>query len=116
MAKDYVTLMGREVDGRTEWIETSVTRQRPKSVIARVSRRNDRFTIFGVAWSDGTPLDRVEVRIDDGAWAAAELDRPDDPHSWTFFTLDIPRCRPESIHWCRRPRTPRGALSRLTST
>jgi DMSO/TMAO reductase YedYZ molybdopterin-dependent catalytic subunit len=39
MAKDYVTLMGREVNGETEWIETSVTRQRPKSVIARVTRR-----------------------------------------------------------------------------
>ena len=90
MAKDYVTLMGREVDGRTEWVETSVTRQRPKSVIARVTRRADRFTRFGVAWSDGTPLDRVEVRVDQGAWSTAELDRPSDPHSWTFFTLEVP--------------------------
>ena len=90
MAKDYVTLMGREVDGRTEWIETSVTRQRPKSAIARVTRSGSRFTIFGVAWSDGTPLDRVEVRVDDGAWSTAELDRPSDPHSWTFFTLEMP--------------------------
>ena len=38
--------------------------------------------------SDGTPLDRVEVRIDDGAWRAATMERPDDPHSWTFFTFD----------------------------
>ena len=90
MAKDYVTLMGREVDGRTEWVETSVTRQRPKSAIARVTRSGSRFTIFGVAWSDGTPLDRVEVRVDDGAWSTAELDRPSDPHSWTFFTLEMP--------------------------
>jgi len=90
MAKDYVTLMGREVNGRTEWVETSVTRQRPKSVIARVTRQGGRFTVFGVAWSDGTPLDRVEVRVDGGAWSAAELDRPSDPHSWTFFTLEIP--------------------------
>jgi len=90
MAKDYVTLMGREVDGRTEWIETSVTRQRPKSAIARVTRSGGRFTIFGAAWNDGTRLDRVEVRVDDGAWQSAELDRPSDPHSWTFFTLEIP--------------------------
>ena len=90
MAKDYVTLMGRDVDGRTEWVETSVTRMRPKSVIARVTRRGDRFTIFGVAWSDGTPLDRVEVQIDGGSWTAAELDRPSDPFSWTFFNLGIP--------------------------
>jgi len=86
MAKDYVTLMGRERDGETEWIETSVTHQRVKSVVARVTRSGNQFRIFGAAWSDGTPLDRVEVRIDDGAWRAATLDRPDDPHSWTFFT------------------------------
>ena len=90
MAKDYVTLMGREVDGRTEWLETSVTHQRPKSAIARVTRRDDRLTIFGAAWSDGTPLDRVEVQVDGGSWEAAELDRPGDPYTWTFFTLEIP--------------------------
>ncbi len=86
MAKDYVTLMGREENGKTEWVETSVTHQRVKSVIARVTRSGDQFRVFGVAWSDGTPLSRVEVRIDDGAWVAATLDRPADPHSWTFFT------------------------------
>ena len=88
MAKDYVTLMGREENGRTEWLETSVTHQRVKSVIARVTRAADQFTIFGAAWSDGTPLDRVEVRVDDGAWRAATMDRPDDPHTWTFFTFE----------------------------
>lgn len=90
MAKDYVTLMGHEVDGKTEWVETSVTRQRPKSAIARVTRTGDRFKIFGAAWNDGTPLDRVEVKVDEGAWTSAALDRPSDPHSWTFFTHDIP--------------------------
>ena len=88
MAKDYVTLMGREENGRTEWLETSVTHQRVKSVIARVTRAEDQFTIFGAAWSDGTPLDRVEVRVDDGAWRDATMDRPDDPHTWTFFTFE----------------------------
>jgi DMSO/TMAO reductase YedYZ molybdopterin-dependent catalytic subunit len=88
MAKDYVTLMGREENGRTEWLETSVTHQRVKSVIARVTRAEDQFTIFGAAWSDGTPLDRVEVRVDGGAWRAATMDRPDDPHTWTFFTFE----------------------------
>jgi DMSO/TMAO reductase YedYZ molybdopterin-dependent catalytic subunit len=90
MAKDYVTLMEREVNGRTEWVETSVTRQRPKSVIARVTRSNGRFTIFGAAWSDGTPLDGVDISVDGGSWSRAELDRQGDDHSWTFFTLEIP--------------------------
>lgn len=90
MARDYVTLKGEEVDGEIEWTETSVTRQRVKSVIARVTRTDERFTIFGAAWSDGTPLDRVEVQIDGGQWQRAELDRPDNPYSWTFFTLEVP--------------------------
>ncbi len=88
MARDYVTLMGREENGRTEWVETSVTHQRVKSVVARVTRSDNQFRVFGVAWSDGTPLESVEVRIDDGAWRAASLERPADPHSWTFFTFD----------------------------
>ena len=33
-------------------------------------------------------MDRVEVQVDDGAWRAATLERPDDPHSWTFFTFE----------------------------
>jgi DMSO/TMAO reductase YedYZ molybdopterin-dependent catalytic subunit len=89
MAKDYVTLMGREENGQTKWVETSVTHQRVKSVIARVTRSANQLTIFGVAWSDGTPLDRVEVRVDGEAWRAADLERPDNPHSWTWFTLDM---------------------------
>ncbi|MQA91691.1 MAG: molybdopterin-dependent oxidoreductase [Gemmatimonas sp.] len=90
MARDYVTLMGREVDGNVEWVETSVTRQRPKSVIARVTRNEDLFTIFGVAWTDGTPLDRVDLQIDGGDWTAATLEAPENPHAWTFFRLEVP--------------------------
>ena len=45
---------------------------------------------LGVAWSDGTPLDRVELQVDNGSWSPAELDRPNDPYSWTFFSLEIP--------------------------
>jgi DMSO/TMAO reductase YedYZ molybdopterin-dependent catalytic subunit len=92
MAKDYVTLMGREVDGEVEWVETSVTRQRPKSVIARVTRNDEtnRITIFGAAWSDGTPLARVEVQVDGGGWQTATLEAPENPYSWTFFRLELP--------------------------
>ena len=90
MARDYVTLMGREVDGRTEWVQTSVTRQRLKASLARVTRQGNRFRIFGVAYGDGTPLDRVEVSVDGGAWQRATLDRRGDDYAWSFFTLEIP--------------------------
>lgn len=90
MAKDYVTLIGREVNGRAEWVETSVTRQRPKSVIARVTRQADRMTVFGVAWSDGTPLDRVEIRVDGGSPVAADLESRGDAYTWSFFSAEFP--------------------------
>jgi DMSO/TMAO reductase YedYZ molybdopterin-dependent catalytic subunit len=90
MAKDYVTLISREVEGRTEWIETSVTRQRPKAALARVTRTGNRFRIFGVAYGDGTPLDRVEVRVDGGAWQRATIEARGDDYSWKFWTLEIP--------------------------
>jgi DMSO/TMAO reductase YedYZ molybdopterin-dependent catalytic subunit len=60
MARDYVTLMGREVDGGVGWVEASVTRQRVKSVITRVTRTDDRFTVVGAAWTDGTPREEVD--------------------------------------------------------
>ncbi len=84
-----VTLTGRERDGEMQWFERSVTRQRAKSVIARVTRAPEgRFRIFGVAWTDGAGLASVEVRVDSGEWRAAQLDFRSTPRAWTFFTLE----------------------------
>lgn len=102
MARDYVTLMGHEEGGETRWVETSVTRQRPKSVIARVTRDGDRFKVFGAAWSDGTPLDTVDVQIDGGAWQPARLERSGNPFSWTFFTLETTGLAPGEHHLVSR--------------
>lgn len=89
MARDYVTLMGEETpNGGVRWVETSVSHQRPKSVIARVMREDDRFRVFGAAWTDGTPLRSVEVQIDGGRWQEATLEQSGNPYSWTFFTLE----------------------------
>lgn len=86
MAKDYVTLARQERDGHTQWLQTSVTRQRVKSVIARVTRNDDQFRVFGASWSDGTPLEKVEVRVDGGEWRPAQMETTDNPYSWTFFS------------------------------
>lgn len=90
-ARDYVTIMGRQAGDRTEWIETSVTKQRTKSMIARVTRRpGGPLQIFGVALTDGTPLKTVEVQLDEGPWVAAKLQAPPNPYAWTFFTAELP--------------------------
>ena len=45
--------------------------------------------LTGAAWGDGTPLKSVEVRIDDGPWLPAKVDRsPRDRYTWRFFTFD----------------------------
>ena len=90
-ARDYVTIMGRKSGDKTEWIETSVTRIRTKSMIARVTRRaNGALSVFGVAITDGTPLKAVEVQLNEGAWVAAKLEAPPNPYAWTWFRAELP--------------------------
>jgi len=88
MAREYVTLRGEERDGKTIWRETSVGPMDVKSVVARVLRRKDgSLGISGAAWTDGTPLERVELKIDEGSWTPVQMDRrPRARYSWTFWT------------------------------
>lgn len=98
MARDYVTVMGRQAGDRVEYTETSVNRMHVKSVVARVTRlkQGGRIKVFGAAWSDGTPLGSVEVRIDDGAWQPAMLEPQGNPFAWTFFSLEAGALPPGS--------------------
>jgi len=102
MAREYVTIRGetREASEWTNWRETSVCNLCCKSVTARAVRLPDgtlRFT--GAAWSDGTPLKSVEVRIDDGPWKTAVLERKpargaDRKYTWSFWHWDWPNPTP----------------------
>ena len=74
MGRDYVTLREEDHNGETVWVETSVGRARLKSAPARVTRIGSDYRIVGAAW--GAPIDRVEVKIDDGPWMAATIDQP----------------------------------------
>jgi hypothetical protein len=90
MAEDYVTV--REVpteDGGVAWTRTSVGRSRIKSAPARVTRLDGQVRITGAAW--GAPIERVEVRIDDGEWQPATIDRTDEAEfAWKIWSLDWP--------------------------
>lgn len=96
MAREYVTLRGEEKDGRTIWRETSVGPMDVKSMVARVVRRRDgSLRVSGAAWTDGTPLRRVDLTIDDGPWLATRLDhRRQGRHAWTFWSCDWPGPKP----------------------
>ena len=92
MAREYVTIRGEERTGEpTNWRETSVCNMNVKSIAACVVRRPDGVhRITGAAWSDGTPLKRVEVRIDDGPWRPAVLEKKPakDRFTWSFWRYD----------------------------
>lgn len=98
MAREYVTLGGEErPDGSTNWRETSVCNINVKSIAARAVRRPDgTLRITGAAWSDGTPLKTVEVRIDDGPWQPARLRKKPSSarHTWTLWDFDWSRPAP----------------------
>lgn len=90
MAREYVTLRGEERGDKTIWRETSVGPMNVKSIVARAVRLpNGDVRLTGAAWTDGTPLKAVELKIDDGKWAAVTLDKKQTAeHAWTFWSHD----------------------------
>jgi len=77
---------GAPADLHTQWMETEITRQHLKSVIARVRKTGNAHQILGFVLNDGTPLKSVEVKIDGGAWQKATLDPANTRYSWKLFT------------------------------
>ncbi len=95
MGRDYVTVRGERHGSVIEFIETSVTRMHTKSIVARVTRKPTAdgkipLKAYGAVWSDGTPIDSVEVKVDDGSWQKATLAKtPWSKFSWIFFEIDL---------------------------
>ena len=87
MARDYVSIREQQRDGETVWTFTTVSHDRLKSAPAKVTRRDFRHTIKGVAW--GAPIAAVEVQIDDGPWRAARLyGERSRRYAWRFWKFD----------------------------
>lgn len=96
MGRDYVTIRGEKQGDQTIWRETSVGRMNLKSVVGRVVKRTDgSILIAGAAWSDGTPIPKIEVRIDEGNWMPAKLDTShNEPFTWRFWSLEWRDAKP----------------------
>ncbi|MDB5524204.1 MAG: sulfite oxidase [Rhizobium sp.] len=87
MARDYVTIREEERNGETVWAETSVGRALLKSAPAKVTRDDSGYRIVGAAW--GAPIERVEVKIDQGPWMPAVIDRSEEAeYAWKIWSLD----------------------------
>ncbi len=87
MGRDYVTIREEDHNGETVWAETSVGRANLKSAPARVTKSDAGYRITGAAW--GGAVAKVEVKIDDGPWLAAEIDTAEEAeHAWKIWYLD----------------------------
>lgn len=89
MGRDYVTIREEDNDGEPVWAETMVGRWRLKSVPAKVTKVGTDHRIIGAAW--GGSIESVEVKIDDGEWMPATIDRSEEAeHAWKIWSLDWP--------------------------
>lgn len=88
MGRDYVTLKKTNVGGVERWVENSVTTMNLKSAVIRVTEMGGNYRITGFALNDGSPIDRVEIKIDDGPWQRAEMDASNTQYSWKLFHLN----------------------------
>jgi DMSO/TMAO reductase YedYZ molybdopterin-dependent catalytic subunit len=87
MGRDYVTVREEQRDGETTTVETSVGKLLLKSAPGRVTQRNGRYRIAGMAWGPA-PIAAVEVKIDNEPWKKAVLDTNASPFAWRFWHLD----------------------------
>ncbi len=89
MSREYVTQRTMVQDGQESVKFTLVGRALIKSAPARVVRGERGYRVEGVAWH--APIDRVEVRIDGGAWRQAYLvGKPGhEGFEWQRWGLDL---------------------------
>jgi DMSO/TMAO reductase YedYZ molybdopterin-dependent catalytic subunit len=99
MARNYHTIRGAGTLDAGTVLETSISKTRLKSVIARVTRRKDAkggdaYRISGAAWGGPSALKAVEVRIDESEWRAARLGERGGDFAWTLWSIDWNEARP----------------------
>jgi DMSO/TMAO reductase YedYZ molybdopterin-dependent catalytic subunit len=88
MGRDYVTVREEQRHGETIAVETSVGRVLLKSAPFRVTQRDGRYRISGMAWGPA-PIAAVEVKIDGEPWRKAELDGTNKSEfSWRLWQFD----------------------------
>jgi DMSO/TMAO reductase YedYZ molybdopterin-dependent catalytic subunit len=99
MSRNYHSIHTASPNEQDVVFETSISKNRLKSVVARVTRRKDaggkyRYRISGAAWGGPNPVRTVEVRIDDKAWLAAEIGARGGDYAWLLWSLDWPDANP----------------------
>jgi DMSO/TMAO reductase YedYZ molybdopterin-dependent catalytic subunit len=91
MARNYQSLRAVKTPEGIVWLDTSISRNNLKSVIARVTRRRagDRFEhkVSGTAWGGPARIEKVEVQFDGGPWRPAKIDYRNGESAWLLWSL-----------------------------
>lgn len=91
--RNYLSLRAVETPEGPIWLDQSISRTHLKSLVARVTRRVAggvaHYRISGPAWGGRVPIDRVEVRIDQGPWQRAALDPERGRYAWRLWSLEV---------------------------
>lgn len=99
MSRNYHTLQVIPGSGPDPIVvETSISKTRLKSVVARVSRRRRGsvwdYQVAGAAWGGIVPIGRVEVQVDGGAWREVRIVERRGKYGWSLWTCDAPNLTP----------------------
>ncbi len=105
--RNYLSLRSVETPDGPLWIDTSISKTRLKSLVARITRRRDgagwQYRISGPAWGGQAPITAVEVAIDGGAWQRATIDALPDTarrlpsrgrYAWQLWSVTVPNLAP----------------------
>lgn len=92
MSRNYQSLRAVQSPEGTVWLDTSISRNNLKSVVARVTRRRagarTEYKIAGAAWGGPARIERVEVQVDGGPWRPARIDERNGDSAWLLWSLD----------------------------
>ncbi len=101
--RNYLSLRALDTPDGPMWIDTSISKNRLKSIVARVTRTRQgsgwHYRIAGPAWGGQVPIKAVEVSVDGGPWQAAAIDPlPQEAarlpnrgkFGWVLWSLGVP--------------------------
>lgn len=86
MARNYQSLHAVESPQGAIWLDTSISRNNLKSVIARVTRRGSQYRIAGAAWGGEARIESVAVQVDGGPWQPAAIDQRSGDAAWVLWS------------------------------
>jgi DMSO/TMAO reductase YedYZ molybdopterin-dependent catalytic subunit len=78
------------------WLERGWSEQGPIKTESRIDTPGNtstvpagKVTVSGISWAQHTGIDKVEVRLDQGAWQPAELSAEVNTDTWRMWWIDL---------------------------